>query len=58
MIKFGIERLIEETKLQDQIKDRKVALVAHPASVTKNLEHSMMALKKHTSLKLVSAFGP
>ena len=58
MIKLGIERLIDETKLQDQIKDRKVALVAHPASVTKGLEHSMMALKKHTSLKLVSAFGP
>ncbi len=58
MIKLGIERLLDETKLQDQIQDRKVALVAHPASVTRTLEHSMLALKKRTSLNLVSAFGP
>lgn len=58
MIKLGIERLIEDSKLQDQIKDRAVSLVAHPASVTRNLEHSMMALKKRTGLRLTSAFGP
>jgi len=57
-IVLGIERLLSEKELQDQLADKRVALVAHPASVTKDLTHSLDALKASTKIQLVKAFGP
>lgn len=55
---MGIERLLEEKELQSRLMEKRVALVAHPASVTKNLEHSLDALVQKTSVNIVKAFGP
>src|SRR5713226_5979505 len=39
---FGIDRLIAEPALRAALSGRRVALLAHPASVTKDLTHAMM----------------
>ena len=57
-MKFGIDRLLEEPELRKPLTGRRVALLAHPASVTQDLVHSLDALAALTDLKLVAAFGP
>ncbi|MGB5488220.1 MAG: DUF1343 domain-containing protein [Lysobacterales bacterium] len=57
-MKFGIDRLLEETELRKPLQGRRVALLAHPASVTRNLVHSMDALAALDDIDLTTAFGP
>lgn len=57
-MKFGIDRLLEDSTLRKPLKDRRIALLAHPASVTLNLVHSLDALAVLPDLKVVAAFGP
>ena len=57
-MKFGIDRLIADPALRAQLKGRRVSLVAHPASVTADLTHSLDALAACGDIKLTSAFGP
>src|SRR5499433_1292122 len=57
-MKFGIDRLLEEPALRKPLAGRRVALLAHPASVTHNLEHSLDALATLPDIKVVAAFGP
>jgi len=56
-MKLGIERLLEERALAKPLAGRRVALLAHPASVTRDLVHSIDALSA-AGLKLTAAFGP
>ena len=58
MIKFGIDRLLEEPALRKPLAGRRVALLAHPASVTRDLVHSLDALAALSDINLVAAFGP
>ena len=57
-MKFGIERLIEDPTLRAPLAGRRIALLAHPASVTRDLTHSLDALAALPDLKLTAAFGP
>jgi uncharacterized protein YbbC (DUF1343 family) len=57
-MKFGIDRLLEDAKLRKPLAGRKVALLAHPASVSAALVHSLDALAALGDVKLVAAFGP
>jgi len=57
-VKFGIDHLLEETDLRRPLQNRRVALLAHPASVTQNLVHSMDALAELDDIDLTAAFGP
>ncbi|TLY68597.1 MAG: DUF1343 domain-containing protein, partial [Gammaproteobacteria bacterium] len=57
-MKFGIERLIEEPALRKPLAGRRVALLAHPASVTRDLTHSLDALAALSDLRLSAALGP
>ncbi|WP_156839150.1 exo-beta-N-acetylmuramidase NamZ family protein [Novosphingobium aquimarinum] len=54
---FGIDRLLADPDLLRQLEGRRVALVAHPASVTANLTHSLDALIA-AGVNVASAFGP
>src|SRR5438128_11410922 len=56
-MKFGIDRLIAEPKLRAPLRGRRVALLAHPASVARDLVHSLDALAALGDLDLVAAFG-
>ena len=58
MIKFGIDRLLSEPDLRRELAGKRVALVAHPASVTASLEHSLDALIATGDLNISAAFGP
>jgi uncharacterized protein YbbC (DUF1343 family) len=57
-VKFGIDRLLEEPALRGPLAGRRVALLAHPASVTADLTHSLDALAALPDLTLTAAFGP
>jgi uncharacterized protein YbbC (DUF1343 family) len=57
-MKFGIERLLSDPELRKPLAGKRVALLAHPASVTKNLTHSMDALTQLGDIHLTAAFGP
>ena len=57
-MKFGIDRLLEDSQLRSALKGRRVALLAHPASVTRELTHSLDALANTSDVKLSAAFGP
>ena len=56
-VKFGIDRLLADPSLLAELNDRRVALVAHPASVTQDLTHSLDALIAK-GVNVTSAFGP
>ena len=58
MIKFGIDRLIEDADLRRPLAGKRVALLAHPASVTHDLVHSLDALSAQEDVNLTAAFGP
>lgn len=58
MITFGIDRLLCEPELRRELAGKRVALVAHPASVTAGLEHSLDALAATGDLNISAAFGP
>ena len=57
-MKFGIDRLLEEPALGAELRGKRVALLAHPASVTANLTHSLDALASLRDVNLTAAFGP
>lgn len=56
-MKFGIDRLLAEAQLRKELEGRRVSLVAHPASVTADLVHSLDALLA-AGVNVTSAFGP
>ena len=56
-MKFGIDRLLADPALRAPLEGKRVALVAHPASVTADLTHSLDALIA-VGLNVTSAFGP
>lgn len=56
-MKFGIDCLLADTELQKQLEGKRVALLAHPASVTADLTHSLDALVA-CGLSVTAAFGP
>ena len=57
-MKFGLDRLIGDADLRRPLAGRRVALLAHPASVTRELVHSLDALASLPDVKLCAAFGP
>jgi len=58
MVTFGLDRLLAEPQLRRPLAGRRVALLAHPASVTAGLEHAIDALASLDDLRLTAAFGP
>ena len=55
---FGIDRLLAESALRRRLAGRRLALLAHPASVTRDLAHSLDALAALGDLTITAAFGP
>jgi uncharacterized protein YbbC (DUF1343 family) len=56
-MKFGIDRLLADPELRKPLEGKSVALVAHPASVTADLTHSLDALFA-AGVNVTAAFGP
>ena len=57
MTLFGIDRLLADAELRQPLEGKRVALLAHPASVTRDVTHSLDALVA-AGLKITAAFGP
>ena len=57
MTLFGIDRLLADPQLRRPLEGKRVALLAHPASVTRDLTHSLDALAA-AGLNVTAAFGP
>ena len=54
----GLDRLFAEPALRQPLTGRRLALLAHPASVTADLTHALDALAALPELRLTAAFGP
>jgi uncharacterized protein YbbC (DUF1343 family) len=52
---FGLDRLLSDDALRAQLKGRRVALLAHPASVTRDLSHAVDALAACPEIELTAA---
>jgi len=57
-MQFGLDRFLTEATLRRPLKGRRVALLAHPASVTANLTHALDAIAALPDIDLQAAFGP
>ena len=56
-MKFGIDRLLADPELRAPLAGKRVALLAHPASVTADLTHSLDALIA-AGVNVTAMFGP
>jgi len=70
-MKLGIDVLLQDSRLREELNGRRVALLGHPASVTNDCRHTLDALKKVTDtfsdraekrclspFLITAAFGP
>ncbi|MGD8788519.1 MAG: DUF1343 domain-containing protein [Burkholderiales bacterium] len=57
-MQFGLDRLLEESAFRKELAGKRVALLAHPASVTRELVHALDALAALPEVKITAAFGP
>lgn len=57
-LKFGLDRLLTDSTLRTDLSGKRVALLAHPASVTADLTHALDALAALPDIQLTAAFGP
>jgi uncharacterized protein YbbC (DUF1343 family) len=57
-MQLGLERLLNEPALRRPLAGRRVALLAHPASVTHDLTHALDALAGCADVHLSAALGP
>ena len=58
VLQFGLDRLLEDRALRQPLAGRRIALLAHPASVNRDLTHALDALAALPDLRLTAAFGP
>ena len=57
-LQTGLDRLLARPDLRRPLAGRRVALLAHPASVTPDLTHALDALAALPDVHLTAAFGP
>ncbi|MEN9790250.1 MAG: hypothetical protein RLZZ473_2314 [Pseudomonadota bacterium] len=57
-IPFGIDVLLADAALQAKLRGRRIALLAHPASMTAQGQHSLDALAQVPHLRVTAALGP
>lgn len=57
-MKLGIDNLLEDRGLRKRLKGRRIAVLGHAASLTRNGDHALDALAECPEIRLASAFGP
>ena len=57
-MKFGIDQLLADPALRAPLIGKRLGVLAHPASVTQDLTHTLDALAACSELTLAAAFGP
>jgi uncharacterized protein YbbC (DUF1343 family) len=57
-MKLGIDRFLEDAAIRKPLDGRRVALLGHPASVTRRGQHTLDALSTCPGVRLTAALGP
>lgn len=57
-MQLGIDRLLQDASLRAPLRGRRVAVLGHPASVTRHGQHTLDALAACGDVLLTAAFGP
>ncbi|MDX2236691.1 MAG: DUF1343 domain-containing protein [Hyphomonadaceae bacterium] len=57
-MKTGLDRLLEDASLRAPLAGKRIALLAHPASVTGDLTHALDAVAACGDVRVTAAFGP
>ena len=57
-MKFGIDRFLEDATLRRPLAGKRIALLAHPASLDQELNHSLDRIHSLRDFQLTAAFGP
>ncbi len=57
-MQFGLDRLLVDSSLREPLQGQRVALLAHQASVTRDLTHGLDALAALDDVNVTAAFGP
>ena len=57
-MKTGLDRFLADAALRAPLAGRRVALLAHPASVAQDLTHALDAVAACGDVRLTAAFGP
>ncbi|HNC51380.1 MAG TPA: DUF1343 domain-containing protein [Accumulibacter sp.] len=57
-LQSGLDRLLATPELRRPLRGLRVALLAHPASLTADLTHALDALAALPDLRITAAFGP
>ena len=52
---FGLDRLLTEPALRERLRGRRVALLGHPASMTRDGRHALDVLAELTEFELSAA---
>ncbi len=55
---LGIDNLLQNLHLHGSLKGRRLALLGHPASVTRSGQHTLDALMQQPDFHVVAVFGP
>jgi uncharacterized protein YbbC (DUF1343 family) len=55
---FGLDRLLADATLRQPLTGKRIAILAHPASVTNTLTHALDAIATLPEIHLTAAFGP
>ncbi|MDR0737144.1 MAG: DUF1343 domain-containing protein [Zoogloeaceae bacterium] len=55
---FGLDRFLADATLRRPLMGKRLALLAHPASVTPDLTHALDAIAQLPDMRLAAAFGP
>lgn len=55
---LGLDVLLADSSLQKQLEGKRVAVLAHPASMSSDFRHCIDAVAAIRGVKLTSAFGP
>ncbi len=58
MFHLGIDQFISNKKLRQSLQSKRISFLGHPASQTKNCNHSLEELFQLKDIKITSAFGP
>jgi uncharacterized protein YbbC (DUF1343 family) len=56
--KLGLEVLLEDKNLQEELKGKRIAYLGHPASIDRKARHGFDLIRQNTSLHLTAGFGP
>jgi uncharacterized protein YbbC (DUF1343 family) len=57
-MRHSVDTLLSDKRLKNKLYKKKISILGHPASINKNLDHTLDLLFADRKLNITSAFGP